>query len=541
LVAPAPASSATLDCNALAVGAPGVTVTIVDNVCRFLFIPTDVNSNYWTLTVPAGVTKVSALLVGAGGSGASDGNRSAAGGGGEVVYIDSFDASTPLQIQAGFGGYTVPVDGTSSIQGVTPEARPGSHGVTPASIPGQIIGGESGTGRPGGTANITQSGFHSASGGGQLDAGDHFAGDLGDLGSGMLGGAPTRVGLETTDKSLWPETQSQGRLLARGGSVMRSGIEEVVLNALRSDGSGNGATLEQAKIANQNPRHGDHGSVEIRFSNLVDTTVIFDANGGTGTMANQVSKVTAPLSSNQFENPGFIFDGWNTAPDGSGTPYADADNFAFDANTTLFARWLAAPTANNTNTTPSYTGPTVTSATSAAPGNQVTLTGTNLTTVTSVEIDGVSIAITNETATRLTFTLPAAITPGLKDIKILSSFGTLTVQAILRVLSETGEETTQSTTQLEAWTKAQPDGLSVKVYARNIIGQGKIQFFVDGREVAWVRAIDPTDPKLRIQPDGLMAGTDYLVRTISLSPGKNRIEITLDGARIWQATYLPEY
>ncbi len=204
---------------------------------------------------------------------------------------------------------------------------------------------------------------------------------------------------------------------------------------------------------------------------------------------------------------------------------------------------LPSPPTPQATTAPSYTGPTVTSATPAAPSTQVTLTGTNLASVTRIEIDGVSIAITNETATQLTFTLPAAITPGLKDLKIFSSFGTLTVQSILRVLSATGEETTQSTTA-RAWTKGQtqPNGelTQVKIYARNIIGEGKIQFLVNGREVAWARATDATDPKLRIQTDGPMAGTDYLVRTITLSPGKNRLEITLDGVRIWRATYLPK-
>ncbi len=475
MVAPAPASSATLDCNELAAGVPGVTVTIADNVCRFLFIPTDVNSNSnftdpgdanWTLTVPAGVTKVSALLVGAGGNGLVDGRYAAAGGAGGVVYIDSVDISGPLQIRAGIGGYTTPAAGTSSIQGVTPEAPPGAHGETSDTFEngvfkgGSVFGGESASGQPGGVGNEPKIEFHSATGGGHSGSGGVFVGDVGEQGSGILGGISTRVGLETTDKSLWPETQSQGRLLARGGSVMRSGIEEVVLNALRSDGSGNGATLEQGKNANQNPRPGDHGSVEIRFAIPV-----------------------------------------------------------------------AAPPTANTTPTPTYTGPTVTSATPAAPNTQVTLTGTNLATVTRVEIDGISIPITNPTATQLTFTLPATITPGLKDLKIFSSQGTLTVQAILRVLSENTAETTQP----RAWTKAQPDGLSVKVYARNIIGQGKIQFFVDGREIAWIRAIDESDPKLSFRQ-----ATPYLVRTVDLNPGKNRIEIRVDGVRTWRVTYLPK-
>ncbi len=192
---------------------------------------------------------------------------------------------------------------------------------------------------------------------------------------------------------------------------------------------------------------------------------------------------------------------------------------------------LPSPPTPQATTAPSYTGPTVTSATPAAPNTQVTLTGTNLASVTRIEIDGISIPITNPTATQLTFTLAAALTPGLKDLKIFSSQGTLTVQAILRVLGENTAETTQP----RAWTKAQPDGLSIKVYARNIIGQGKIQFFVDGREIAWMRAIDESDPKLSFRQ-----ATPYLVRTVDLNPGKNRIEIRVDGVRTWRVTYLPK-
>lgn len=36
------------------------------------------------------------------------------------------------------------------------------------------------------------------------------------------------------------------------------------------------------------------------------------------------------------------------------------------------------------------------------------------------------------------------------------------------------------------WTQLQPDGTTVKMYAMNPVGDGKIQFFVDGEE----RALD---------------------------------------------------
>jgi hypothetical protein len=89
------------------------------------------------------------------------------------------------------------------------------------------------------------------------------------------------------------------------------------------------------------------------------------------------------------------------------------------------------------------------------------------------------------------------------------------------------------------WTQAQPDGRTIKIYAKNPIGAGKVQFIVDGREIAWVNARTAADPKLRTHRTGPMAGVNYLVRNITLKPGKNRIEIRVDGKRVWRVTYLP--
>jgi hypothetical protein len=72
----------------------------------------------------------------------------------------------------------------------------------------------------------------------------------------------------------------------------------------------------------------------------------------------------------------------------------------------------------------------------------------------------------------------------------------------------------------------------VKVYAKDIVGIGKVQFLVNGREIAWVRAESARDPKLRIDNS-----YPYLVRTVRLAPGKNRFEILVNGDRAWFATY----
>jgi uncharacterized repeat protein (TIGR02543 family) len=90
-------------------------------------------------------------------------------------------------------------------------------------------------------------------------------------------------------------------------------------------------------------------------------TVTFVANGGSGSMNSQTSMVPAGLASNQFERAGFKFAGWNTSADGSGTQVVDADNYAFQADMTLYAQWIAVelePTAlpENTGDELAYTG-----------------------------------------------------------------------------------------------------------------------------------------------------------------------------------------
>lgn len=70
-------------------------------------------------------------------------------------------------------------------------------------------------------------------------------------------------------------------------------------------------------------------------------TVTFNSNGGSGTMANQVTAAAAALTANSFTNEGYAFNGWNTSADGTGTAYADGASYAFNADLTLYAQWKA--------------------------------------------------------------------------------------------------------------------------------------------------------------------------------------------------------
>lgn len=77
-------------------------------------------------------------------------------------------------------------------------------------------------------------------------------------------------------------------------------------------------------------------------------TVRFDANKGTGTMAEQTFTydVTEKLTANAFAKIGYTFVGWNTAADGSGDGYEDKAQVGnltdvLNGAVTLYAQWKA--------------------------------------------------------------------------------------------------------------------------------------------------------------------------------------------------------
>ena len=74
------------------------------------------------------------------------------------------------------------------------------------------------------------------------------------------------------------------------------------------------------------------------------STVTFNANGGTGTMSNQVSGTAANLTPNAFTKSGYTFGGWATSQSraNSGTLFlANEASFNFQNSLTLYAIWTA--------------------------------------------------------------------------------------------------------------------------------------------------------------------------------------------------------
>jgi uncharacterized repeat protein (TIGR02543 family) len=71
----------------------------------------------------------------------------------------------------------------------------------------------------------------------------------------------------------------------------------------------------------------------------VTHTVIFDANGGSGTQANQVAGQATNLNANSFTRADYTFAGWTTAANGTGYKYVDQAVYSFTQDVTLYAQW----------------------------------------------------------------------------------------------------------------------------------------------------------------------------------------------------------
>ena len=70
-------------------------------------------------------------------------------------------------------------------------------------------------------------------------------------------------------------------------------------------------------------------------------SVTFNGNGGTGSMDPQIFYgVETQLSANEFEKEGYVFSGWNTEDDGSGTQYAEEESINPSENMVLYAQWI---------------------------------------------------------------------------------------------------------------------------------------------------------------------------------------------------------
>lgn len=82
------------------------------------------------------------------------------------------------------------------------------------------------------------------------------------------------------------------------------------------------------------------GRVTINYTREKHT-IRYDANGGSGAPGNQTKTMGVDLwlSSTTPSRPQYVFKGWNTKANGSGTSYSPGQQFYPDADTTLYAQW----------------------------------------------------------------------------------------------------------------------------------------------------------------------------------------------------------
>lgn len=103
--------------------------------------------------------------------------------------------------------------------------------------------------------------------------------------------------------------------------------------------------------------------------NNVNNVIVYNSNGGSGSMSNQtIWPNNSTLTSNSFvrrDGSGYtthLFDGWNTAADGSGTSYTDGQTLGYTnfpslvtgTSVTLYAQWRSVAISEETFTTYLY-------------------------------------------------------------------------------------------------------------------------------------------------------------------------------------------
>jgi hypothetical protein len=182
-----PALAATADCTAVD---PSATEVLPD-ICEVQYLET----GEYTFTAPAGVTKLSAVIVGGGGAReTTSGNY--AGGGGAVVYVSQVDASAPVDVVVGIGAQSSS-DAAGSASSVNDAVAAGGFTGTSA----DAHGGDSGNGNAGGSIY--------AEGGG---------GGAGAAGSGSNGGIGLQASAVANDSAMWPAVDGEP-YYGSGGNV----------------------------------------------------------------------------------------------------------------------------------------------------------------------------------------------------------------------------------------------------------------------------------------------------------------------------------
>lgn len=212
---------------------------VIPGVCEVQFV----EAGTFTFSAPSGVAKLSAIVVGAGGGYVSGGPDAYAGGGGEVLFIETVDFSAPVDIEVGLGSDGSTASGGSSS--VNDKVAAGGFSGTHDGGANCFCGGYSGNGNAGWPDPVAASG-----GGAGGAAPDQFSG-----GPGLTASAAA------DDSSMWPAVSGED-IYGAGGNMVTPGA----LAKTPGSGADTGAPV------------GEDGLVILRWTSALPATGV---NAGT--------------------------------------------------------------------------------------------------------------------------------------------------------------------------------------------------------------------------------------------------------------------
>lgn len=369
--------------TARGIGASGVV--IVRHVASCSPTTTTTDSDYvltfkttgqcgWS--VPAGLTSVDLLVVGAGGGGGS--SLGGGGGGGQVVTQSSVTLGVSATISVGAGG----AGGNGSYTSATNHGKKGSNSSFVSGSTSHIaIGGSGGNGRMSatnlnadGTAISTgytggggaypngNSGIAIAGLGGNSYKGGNGTGSGGGGGGGAGGTGVARDALSNASSGgvgISSDISGVTTFYGGGGGATWYGNKTNWTGAGGNGGGGQGAdgnVVGGAGVANTGGGgggaydgltggNGGSGVVIIRYARA-PSTISYNANGGNTSAPSSQSQSAAgdllTLATYSGTKNSMRFMNWNTAADGSGVNYAAGEAVRPFSNITLYAQWMGA-------------------------------------------------------------------------------------------------------------------------------------------------------------------------------------------------------
>ena len=204
--------------------------------------------------------------------------------------------------------------------------------------------------------------------------------------------------------------------------------------------------------------------------------VSFDSSGGSSVSSsifNSTNPIQIPVTPNLS---GSTLDGWSLSTSGQPVtfPYAPGSPAAI----TLYAQWTSNPSSSPIESpapAPVYSGPVIENAITAEAGSTVTVNGNRLDSVTAAFVGEIPLEVISAQRQSLVLRVASTLSPGTYDLVLQSSFGTLTFQQGLTVLTSSAEETeTQTSPESEHLDRkvsvAALDGF-VAIYSRGYEGK----------------------------------------------------------------------